>query len=59
LDVLSDQAAVVWAMMSQKWNNPQFLPTSRIIDLHPDFYDPIAINHDVVLDMTPATLEKV
>jgi len=71
LDVLSDRmvienrntpeskAASVWAMMSQKWNDPQFSPTSMIIDLHSDFYDPIAIHHDVVSDMTPATPEKV
>ena len=35
------------------------MPTSRIIDLHSDFYDPITIDHDVVSDMTPATPEKV
>jgi len=45
--------------MSRKWNDPQFSPMSMIIDLHSDFFDMITINHDVVSDMTPATLEKV
>jgi len=53
------KAASVWAMMSRKWNDPQFSPSSMIIDLHSDFYDPIAIDHDVVSDMIPATPEKV
>jgi len=49
------KAASVWAMMSRKWNDPQFSPTTMKIDLHSDFHDPIAIDHDVVSDMTPAT----
>ena len=53
------KAASVWAMMSRKWNDPQFSPTTMKIDLHSDFHDPIAIDHDVVSDMTPATPEKV
>ena len=53
------KAASVWAMMSRKWNDPQFSPSSMIIDLHSDFYDPITIDHDVVSDMIPATPEKV
>ena len=53
------KAASVWALMSRKWNNPQFLPSSMIISLQSDFHDPIAIDHDVVSDMTPATPEKV
>ena len=53
------KAASVWAMMSRKWNDPQFSPTTMKIDLHSDFHDPIAIDHDVVSDMSPATPEKV
>ena len=49
------KAASVWAMMSRKWNDPQFSPTTMKIGLHSDFHDPIAIDHDVVSDMTPAT----
>ena len=52
----ASKAASVWAIMSRKWNDLHFLPTTRRIDLHSDFYDPIAIDHDV---MTPATPEKV
>ncbi len=53
VDTPASKAASVW------WNDPQFSPTSGIIDLHSDFYDPITVDHDVVSDMTPATPEKV
>ena len=55
----ASKAASVWAMMSRKWNDPHFSPTTRRIDLHSDFYDPIAIDHDVVSDMTPATRRRL
>jgi hypothetical protein len=54
------KASTAWAMMSDKWNDPFFSPSTVLMGyLHSDFSLPIMIDRDVVSDMAVATLEKV
>ena len=54
------KASTVWAMMSDKWNDPFFSPSTVLMGhLHSDFSLPIVIDHDIVSDMAVATPEKV
>ena len=52
-------AANVWHMVSNKWNDKSFSPTTSVKDSHSDFAWPIPIPFDVVSHYTPATPEKV
>jgi hypothetical protein len=52
-------AANVWHMVSDKWNDKSFSPTTSVKDSHSDFARPIPIPFDVVSHYTPATPEKV
>jgi hypothetical protein len=54
------KASTMWAIMSDKWNDPFFSPSMVLMNhLHSDFALPIIIDHDVVSDLVVATLEKV
>ena len=54
------KASTAWAMMSDKWNDPLFSPSTILMGhLHSDFSLPIMMDHDVVSDMAVATPEKV
>jgi len=54
------KASTAWAMMSDKWNDPLFTPSTILMGhLHSDFSLPIVIDHDIVSDMAVATPEKV
>lgn len=54
------KASTAWAMMSDKWNDPSFSPSTVLMGhLHSDFSLPIMIDHDVVSYMALATPEKV
>ena len=48
----------VWEMISSKWNNPTFNPTTRVLDVHSDFASPIHCTHASVATLTPATAIK-
>jgi hypothetical protein len=54
------KASTVWAMMSDMWNDPFFVPSTILMGhLHSDFSLPIVIDHVIVSDMAVATPEKV
>ena len=45
-------------MMAVKLNDPHFSPSSILMsELHSDFGEPIVIDHDVISDLTVATVE--
>lgn len=52
-------AANVWHMVSEKWNDKSFAPTTSVKETHSDFARPIPIPFDVVRHFLPATPEKV
>ena len=52
-------ASNVWHMVSEKWNNKSFAPTTSIKDTHSDFALPISIPFDCICNLMPATPEKV
>jgi hypothetical protein len=52
-------AANVWHMVSEKWNDKSFAPTTSVKETHSDFARPIPIPFDVVSHFLPATPEKV
>jgi len=52
-------AANVWHMVSGKWNDKSFTPTTSVKETHSDFARPIPIPFDVVSHFLPATPEKV
>ena len=50
----------VWQMLSDKWNDPNFLPVTAVLpDLHSDFERPIPLLYEAVSHMQKATAEKV
>jgi hypothetical protein len=52
-------ASNVWYMVSEKWNDESFPPTTSVKDSHSDFARPISIPFDAVSNLSPATPEKV
>ncbi len=52
-------ASNVWYMVSEKWNDESFSPTTSVKDTNSDFALPIPIPFDAVANLSLATPEKV
>lgn len=52
-------ASNVWHMVSDKWNDESFSPTTSVKETHSDFARPISIPFEVVSQFQMATPEKV
>jgi hypothetical protein len=49
----------VWQLITDKWNDTLFSPSTNAIDCHPDFFSSEVIVFNTVCDFATATAEKV
>lgn len=54
-----ERAPTVYELLADKWNSPNFNPTTTVLQVHQDFATPIDCSHAQVATLTPADASKV